>query len=59
MASWLRTRGAGSLERSARSVTVLGVEGMNGMSLQQETFEKMERGARERRKSVWSTAGRG
>ena len=35
-ASWLRTRGAGSLERSARSATVLGVEGKKGKSLQQD-----------------------
>ena len=28
---------------------------MKGMSLQQETFEERERGARERRESVWST----
>ena len=36
----------------------LGVEGKKRRSLQQETFEKMERGARERRKSVWSTAAK-
>ena len=36
----------------------LGVDGKNGRILQQETFEKMERGARERRKSVWSTAAK-
>ena len=43
------------MERSARSATVFGVEGKKGRSLQQKTFEKRERGARERRKSVWST----